>query len=243
MVEPSDPAGEPLVLVSQVSFSWPGQKTLLHLESLRIEPGESVFVAGPSGSGKSTLLSLIGGLIRPSQGEIRVAGVRLSALSGPARDRFRGDRIGLIFQSFNLLPYLSAKDNVTLPAQLSRYRWERARAAFGSVGAAAESLLTSLDLEPELWARAANKLSVGQQQRVAAARALLGRPPLILADEPTSSLDEPRRLAFVELLLRESQKAGSSVLFVSHDESLASRFQSRLALDDLRGSPDQARPR
>jgi putative ABC transport system ATP-binding protein len=224
---------EPAVLINGLTFNWPGQETLLAIERLTIAPGSSVFVAGPSGSGKSTFLSLIGGLLAPTTGEIWVGGAPLAALSGPARDRFRGDRIGLIFQSFNLLPYLSAFDNVALTAKLSSFRRQRAIATFGSVQAAIESLLTSLDLTPNLWSRAATRLSVGQRQRVAAARALLGRPPLIMADEPTSSLDADRREAFVDLLLAESQKAGSSVIFVSHEAALAPRFQERLAMTDL----------
>ncbi|MDR1871436.1 MAG: ABC transporter ATP-binding protein [Deltaproteobacteria bacterium] len=232
-----NPAGPiPAVLLTGVTFKWPGQEPLLTIERLKIDQGETVFVAGPSGSGKSTLLSLIAGLLSPTEGQILVHGQPLSALSGPKRDRFRGDKIGLIFQSFNLLPYLSAQDNVSLAARLSPFRRERAIKAFGSVAAATESLLTSLDLEKESWLRPADRLSVGQRQRVAAARALLGQPPLIMADEPTSSLDADRRLAFIDLLLSECQKAGASVLFVSHDSSLAPRFTTQVSVSDLKPS-------
>ncbi|MDR1607606.1 MAG: ATP-binding cassette domain-containing protein [Deltaproteobacteria bacterium] len=220
--------------MTNVAFHWPGQPRLIEIERLKIDPGDAVFVAGPSGGGKSTLLSLIGGLVLPDQGQIYLAGTNLATLSGPKRDRFRGDRLGLIFQQFNLLPYLSAFDNVILPARLSSYRRNRAIKAFGSVAAAAESLLKDLDLEKILWLRPAYKLSVGQQQRVTAARALMGRPELIMADEPTSSLDADREIAFVDLLLKESQKAGASVLFVSHDLALAKRFKSFLTIDNLK---------
>ncbi|MDR0549742.1 MAG: ABC transporter ATP-binding protein [Deltaproteobacteria bacterium] len=234
-----NPSQDYAVNLKNLLFHWPGQAPLLNIESLAIAKGESLFIAGHSGSGKSTLLNLIGGLIAPVKGEIWVEGVNLKALSGPARDRFRGDRVGFIFQSFNLLPYLSAQDNVALPAKLSAYRRDRAKEAFGSVAAAVESLMTSLDLSPDLWTRPAFRLSVGQRQRVAAARALLGRPPLIMADEPTSSLDADRRGAFVDLLLKESQKAGASVLFVSHEVALADRFGAYLTMESLRPSPKE----
>ncbi|MDR1577202.1 MAG: ABC transporter ATP-binding protein [Deltaproteobacteria bacterium] len=229
-------SSEPAVLLSDVSFHWPGQEILLKINKLQLDPGQSMFVAGASGGGKSTLLSLIGGLISPTSGTIRVAGTSLSDLSGAGRDRFRGDQIGLIFQQFNLLPYLSAIDNVTIPVRLSSYRRGRALQAYGSIASAAESLLFGLDLERALWNRPAYKLSVGQQQRVAAARALMGRPPLIMADEPTSSLDADRQRAFVDLLLKESQKAGASVLFVSHDLSLADHFGIFQNMEDFKPS-------
>jgi putative ABC transport system ATP-binding protein len=218
----------PTVRLTDVSFAWPGQKPLIEIDNLTIEAGETVFIAGPSGCGKSTLLNLIGGLMRPQRGEIFLAEKNLTALSGPARDRLRGERMGFIFQQFNLLPYLTVLDNVTLPARLSTFKRKRAEKAFGSFETAAKELLTRLDLSENLWTRPVTTLSVGQQQRVAAARALLGQPPLIMADEPTSALDIEHRKSFVDLLLTQSQKEGISVLFVSHDRSLSSLFKRNL---------------
>ncbi|MDR1086239.1 MAG: ATP-binding cassette domain-containing protein [Deltaproteobacteria bacterium] len=223
----------PTVRLQNVSFAWPGQAPIIDIQELTVNPGETVFLAGPSGSGKSTLLNLIGGLILPQKGDVFLGDLTLSSLSGPARDRLRGDRIGFIFQEFNLLPYLSVEDNVTLPARLSLLRRRRAQEAFGSVQKSAQALLTGLDLEESLWSRKVTALSAGQRQRVAAARALLGRPPLIMADEPTSALDADHRLAFVDLLLSESRKAGAGVLFVSHDRSLADRFSVSLSFSSL----------
>ncbi|MDR1545929.1 MAG: ATP-binding cassette domain-containing protein [Deltaproteobacteria bacterium] len=217
-------ARPPAASIRRLRFSWPGARFGLHVESFEVGPGEKVFLSGPSGCGKSTLLSLLAGVTSPSSGEVVLDGVPLGGLGGPARDRLRGDKIGFIFQQFNLVPYLSVWDNVLLPCRFSPFRRRRAAEAFGSERLAAESLLTRLDLAPDLWRRRASKLSTGQQQRAAAARALMGRPPLLLADEPTSALDEDRRLAFLRLLTTECRQAGSSLLFVSHDRRLASEF-------------------
>lgn len=153
----------------------------------------------------------------------------LSRMSGKARDRLRADRIGFIFQQFNLLPWLSAFDNVLLPCTFSARRKQRA----GDAMAEAERLLAHLDLAPALWQRPAAELSVGQQQRVAAARALIGRPEILIADEPTSALDAPRQQAFVDLLLAEAAEAGAALLFVSHDARLAEHFDRHVALSAI----------
>ncbi|MDR1395069.1 MAG: ATP-binding cassette domain-containing protein [Deltaproteobacteria bacterium] len=222
-----------------VTFAWPGQAPVLLEAGWSLQPGERVFVSGPSGSGKSTLLSLLAGLLVPQKGRIRILGRDLASLSGPQRDRFRGERIGLIFQQFTLLPYLSVLENVMLPARLSPWRGKRAREDDGSAEKGAGRLLAGLSLDRQLWSRPVRKLSVGQQQRAAAARALLGRPPLILADEPTSALDADQREIFADLLLQEAQKAGSSVLFVSHETSLAGRFDRSLPLSALAGGGEE----
>lgn len=223
--------GDPVIDLRGISFTWPGQAApCLRLDRFRLDAGEQVFVCGPSGSGKSTLLSMLAGVLAPQQGSLRVLGTAPDALSAPRRDRFRADHIGLIFQQFNLLPYLSVVDNVLLPCRFSRSRRERSAAQGATPQAAAHALLAQLDLPRALWQRAVSRLSVGQQQRVAAARALIGRPRLVLADEPTSALDAPRQQAFMDLLQRECGIAGASLVFVSHDERLATRFQRRLSL-------------
>ncbi len=175
------------------------------------------------------MLALIGGLIAPDAGEIVFSDTRLDTLKPSQRDRFRADHLGIIFQQFNLLPWLDVKANVVLPCQFSP---RRARQC-GDVADAAVQLLMGMDLESELWSRRADALSVGQQQRVAAARALIGRPDLILADEPTSALDADRRQIFVDLLFEQVEHSASTLLFVSHDQALASRFDRQLSLEDV----------
>jgi putative ABC transport system ATP-binding protein len=219
------------VQVRDIRFAWPGQPACLHLPELEVEPGGLLFLHGPSGSGKSTLLSILAGVLAPQAGSVSVLGQEWSALRRSARDRFRADHIGYIFQQFNLLPYLSVLGNVMLPCRLSQRRAARAKAA-GGVLATSQSLLESLGIPPELWDRPASHLSVGQQQRVAAARALVGQPGLVIADEPTSALDAQRRDGFMHLLLAACGRAGSALVFVSHDERLATHFARSVSLPD-----------
>ena len=221
------PAASPAVELRDVVFRWQdGDAFVLELPELVLAAGERLFVHGPSGSGKSTLLNLIGGVVQPAQGEVRLLGQPLAALGTAARDAFRAAHTGFIFQQFNLIPYLSVLDNVRLPCRFSQRRAARA----GDETQEARRLLAALDIAAELWTRPANRLSVGQQQRVAAARALLGKPEIIIADEPTSALDAGRQAAFLDLLLAEARAAGSSVLFVSHDLALADHFERTLEL-------------
>lgn len=225
---------EVVINVEKVSFSWPGQSApTLQMDAFKVERQDQVFIAGPSGSGKSTLLALIGGIVVPQRGTIAILGTELHSISASARDQFRVDHIGFIFQQFNLIPYLSILDNVLLPCQFSRYRRQRALAQGATLRRAAESLLHSLDLAPALWSRPVTQLSIGQQQRVAAARALIGQPEIIVADEPTSALDADRQQRFLDLMQRECEQACSTLLFVSHDQRLASRFSHRLVLNEL----------
>ncbi|MFQ6574978.1 ABC transporter ATP-binding protein [Pseudomonas sp. UM16] len=223
-----------LIELTDLGFAWPGQAPLLEIPALRLEAGESLFLKGPSGSGKTTLLGLLGGVQKPDRGSIRLLGQDLSELKQGARDRFRVDHTGYIFQQFNLLPFLSVRENVELPCRFSRSRAQRATQRHGSINQAAASLLAHLGLkDPNLLARRADSLSIGQQQRVAAARALIGQPELVIADEPTSALDADTREAFIQLLFAECRAAGSSLLFVSHDQSLAPLFDRQLSLAEL----------
>jgi putative ABC transport system ATP-binding protein len=199
--------------------------------SLTVEAGEHWFIHGASGSGKSTLLNLAAGVLLPDAGSIRLLDQDLRALSASGRDQFRVDHVGFIFQQFNLIPWMPALDNTLLPCQFSRRRRQRAEAAGGGARAEAARLLGALDMDKSLWRQPAMKLSIGQQQRVAAARALLGRPELIIADEPTSNLDADRQAAFLELLQHECAASGAALLFVSHDDRLAEHFAYRLRLD------------
>jgi putative ABC transport system ATP-binding protein len=217
-----------------VQFRWQaGHASCLDIENFSISKGESVFLYGPSGSGKSTLLSLAGGIITPQHGQVTVLGSDLGALTGAARDRFRVDHAGFIFQQFNLIPYLSMLENVLLPCRLSLRRQQRASAAHGSPREAAVALLDTLGLDAHLYHRHVTGLSIGQQQRVAAARALIGQPEIIIADEPTSALDADRQKDFIALILHQCASHGSSLLFVSHDHRLASQFSRELDLQKI----------
>ena len=224
----------PLVEIQDLGFAWPGQAECLDIRHFQLAPGEALFLEGPSGSGKTTLLGLLGGVQRPSRGQVRLLGQDLEALATARRDRFRVDHTGFLFQQFNLLPFLSVLDNVLLPCQFSALRRERASARHGDPQGAALTLLRALGLsDPALPRRPARELSIGQQQRVAAARALIGQPELVIADEPTSALDADAREAFLELLFAECREAGASLLFVSHDQSLAPLFDRGVSLADL----------
>lgn len=212
-----------------VAFAWPGQHGFaLTVDRFVLAPGESVLLLGPSGSGKSTLLNLICGVIPPSAGRVVVLGTDLGTLAGAARDRFRAAHFGILFQMFNLLPYLTAVDNVLLPLRFAPERRRRA----GSGEEAARRLLARLGIA-EVAHQPATELSVGQQQRVAAARALIGTPEIVVADEPTSALDTDARDGFLELLFSEIRVAGASLLMVSHDGSLRRRFDRVVQLSDI----------
>jgi len=220
--------------LSAVRFRWRAQRSpCLSIAHFALASGERVFLHGESGSGKSTLLNLIAGVLLPEAGSLRVLDQELARLSGSARDRLRADHIGFVFQQFNLIPYLSVMENVLLALRFSPRR--AARAGGGSRARAAEvaRLLASLDLDPALQTRTAAELSVGQQQRVAVARALIGSPEIVIADEPTSSLDAVRQQAFMELLLEECGRAHAALLFVSHDLRLARHFGRCVAMADI----------
>lgn len=222
-----------LIDLKNLQFAWPKQATLLDIAEFTLGYNEKLFLKGPSGSGKTTLLSLLGGVLKANKGIIQLLGQDLSMLSSGARDQFRVEHIGYIFQQFNLLPFLSVEENVLLPCHFSKRRTQVANEHFGSIQQAAKSLLTDLGLDKTLFLRRADQLSIGQQQRVAAARALIGSPELIIADEPTSALDTDTRESFIKLLFNECDKTGSSLLFVSHDQTLTPLFDRCLSLPDL----------
>ena len=230
----TDAAVPDVVRMSGIRFRWPGVRTFsLAIDDFALPRGQRVLLVGPSGAGKSTFLSLLCGIVAPSAGRLDVLGTDVTRLSNSARDRFRAEHFGIIFQMFNLLPYGSILDNVLLPLSFARARRERA-ARNGTAEAEAMRLLASLGLDTaELEGHSAANLSVGQQQRVAAARALIGGPELIVADEPTSALDRDRQLAFLDLLFAEVAAAGASLLMVSHEEQLGSLFDRVLRLDEI----------
>ncbi|CAN5249939.1 ABC transporter ATP-binding protein [soil metagenome] len=226
------------VLVAEsLRFAWPGATApCIDIAHLEVAAGEAVFLHGPSGCGKSTLLSLLAGVLVADEGRVALLGHDWSALSGSGRDRCRVAHVGYIFQQFNLLPYLSVIDNVLLPCRFSARRCAQASHE-GTPRVQAERLLMQMGLEAGLWTRPAMQLSVGQQQRVAAARALIGKPELVIADEPTSALDEDRREAFLDVLLEACTANRSALVFVSHDQRIASRFSRHVLLPEINRAP------
>lgn len=215
----------PLLRITDLRYAWPGQPELLAIPRFELQPGEQLFLYGPSGSGKSTLLNLVAGTLVARHGQVELAGRDLAALPAGARDRWRADHVGIVFQQFNLLPFLPMIDNVLLPCRFSARRRERALGRDPGLVDAARRLLAQLGLDqPGLLQRPVGELSVGQQQRVAAARALIGAPELVVADEPTSALDADARDDFLRLLFAECGAAGAALLYVSHDHSLRPRF-------------------
>lgn len=220
-----------LLELKDLCFAWPGStEDCLNIAELHVRPGETIFLHGPSGCGKSTLLSLLAGVIVPQAGYVALLDTHWGDLRPAARDRHRVDHVGYIFQQFNLLPYLTALDNVLLPCRFSAKRRDAAVRHAGNLRAAAEHWLTGMGLNAQVWNRPAHTLSVGQQQRVAAASALMGEPDLIIADEPTSALDEGRREAFLDLLLPACTTTESALVLISHDRRIAKRFSRQISL-------------
>ena len=225
-----DETRAPAVLLHDAQFAYQRGRTVLHVPALRVERGETLFIYGPSGSGKTTLLGLIAGVLRANAGNVDVLGTDMTKLSNHQRDGVRAAHIGYIFQMFNLIPYLSVEENILLPCRLSRARRERLGAT--SAQEAAHTLARTLEIESLLHERV-TQLSVGQQQRVAAARALIGAPELVVADEPTSALDSDRRERFLELLFDRCAAGGSTLVFVSHDRQLQHLFDRAVSLAEL----------
>jgi len=230
---PASPSDQALC-ITDLRFRYaPRLPDVISVDRLRVGAGERIFLRGASGSGKSTLLGLIAGILEASRGDVEILGQPMNALTPAQRDGFRAARLGVIFQMFNLLPYLPVGENVTLPCRFSAERTRQAEAA-GGVQSEARRLLNRLGLDADaVWSKRASNLSVGQQQRVAAARALIGRPGLILADEPTSALDADSRDAFIALLKDECAASGAALIFVSHDGGLAHQFDRALDLSTI----------
>ena len=197
--------------------------------SLEVPAGQFLAIAGPSGSGKSTLLGLIAGLDQPTAGTIEVARVSITALDEDALARFRRDHVGYVFQSFHLIPTLTAEENVSVPLELAGApeAMARARALLGEVGLAERAHHYPVEL------------SGGEQQRVAVARAIAHRPPLLLADEPTGNLDSATGKQIIELLVGVNRRLGSTLVLVTHDPALASHADRVVTLRDGRVVSDE----
>ena len=221
---------EETICLDSLRFYWSRVADFkIYIPKLEIGRGEKVLLLGESGSGKTTLLSLICGFLSPISGDIFLNEQKLNDLKANKKDQFRSDNIGIIFQQFNLLPYANVIDNITLPLYFSKNRDSRVT----NHREAALNLCRSLQLSESTIAMQANKLSVGQQQRVAVARALIGNPSLIIADEPTSSLDASTQQNFLDLMFRQIEEHKSTLLMVSHDSSISNYFDRTINIKDI----------
>ena len=224
----------PVIQINNIHFRYnDNADDILQIDDLQVREGEHSFIQGASGSGKTSLLNLITGINRPYIGSVQVLDHSLQELSAMQCDQFRVDFLGIIFQQFNLLPYLSVLDNVKLPCWFSKRRHRLAGSSANELKQTAKRLLIELSLSETLFNQPANRLSVGQQQRVAVARALIGQPKIIIADEPTSSLDTDNRKRFLELLFLEADEQKSTVVFVSHDPHIARYFSRVIDLSKI----------
>lgn len=205
------------VVLQDLIFSYHDHDILLNIPRWEVAAGEKVFLQGESGSGKSTLLNLIAGILPATSGQITLLDERVDQLNQRQRDRFRAGNIGYIFQQFNLIPYLNAVDNILLANEFSKKVKRNGIAR-------AQELLEQLQLPGSVWRLPGQSLSIGQQQRVAIARALFNSPRLIIADEPTSALDQKNRTAFMATLMDLCDAYQSTLIFVSHDPTLACDF-------------------
>jgi len=209
-----------MIRVEQLRFGYNGGAEVLRLDEFIVEPESNVLVVGPSGCGKTTLLHLIAGLLLPSSGKVVVDGQDLSELPAPHRDRFRGRHIGIVLQQFHLLPTLTALQNLLVAQSIAGLPVDRP---------AANTMLDALGVDDRVNAYP-HQLSVGQQQRVAIARALVNRPKLLLADEPTSNLDDEACASVADLLLSATRQHAVSLVIATHDTRLKSKIPRQLPL-------------
>ncbi len=208
-----------IIQIENLTFQYDQSPPILKVSKFELKRGEKIFLAGPSGSGKTTFLELVAGLLNPTSGLLRVLDEDFSAQNTHHKDLVRKKWMSFIFQSFNLVPYLSVEENIRLPFWLG-FRDERGDE---QITKDFEHLIKGLDIA-SLQHKKVMELSFGQSQRVAAARAFLKRPKLLLADEPTSALDSDRRQDFLEILFDLAKNFETSMIFVSHDRSLESQF-------------------
>jgi len=217
------------IQLNGVHFAYPDapDKTILDIKSWSVSKQEQVFVHGPSGGGKSTLLSLLSGMLQATSGEVSILGERLDRMKPRQRDKFRANHIGYIFQQFNLIPYLDAVDNIQLAHQFSK------KNAALALTQEITSLLSTFHIDESDWHKPVTKLSIGQQQRIAIARAMINKPEILIADEPTSSLDQYNRDNFMQELMAMASENQTTLIFVSHDLSLANYFNRIDTLSDI----------
>ncbi len=221
----------PTLSFKNIVFGYDSSRDLIKVDGFTLAESERVFLFGRSGSGKSTMLGLAAGILPAKRGTIEVCGIAFDNASSSQRDRLRAHHIGYVFQQFNLVPYLTVEQNILLPLQFSDQKRSREADPIKRV----QELCDALRLGDGLK-KTVNQLSVGQQQRVAVARALMGRPALLIADEPTSSLDANNRDEFLQLLTQETAKQKMALLFVSHDQSLAKHFDRSISIEQWQGA-------
>ncbi|WP_240464817.1 ABC transporter ATP-binding protein [Paraferrimonas sp. SM1919] len=197
----------------------------ISLSHWQVAKGERIFLHGDSGSGKSTLLNLLSGVLKPTSGSIKLLGEDVTAMSNSQRDGFRANHIGVVFQTLNLIPYLSVLENIKLAAYFANNK--------ADVIEHAKSLISQLQLTAEVLNKPVSELSIGQQQRVAIVRALVNKPEILLVDEPTSALDASARDAFMQILLDICSNNNTTLIFVSHDKTLEQYFQTKTNINSL----------
>ena len=221
---------ESIIKIDTVKFYWSKKSNFkIFVPNLEIKKGEKVLLLGESGSGKTTILSLICGFLNPLSGNIFIKGKTINQLSSKTKDEYRADNIGIIFQQFNLLPYANVVDNVLLPLYFSKVRSNNVPDKREKV----IELFKQLRLPDDITQFRASSLSMGQQQRVAVARALIGNPSLIIADEPTSSLDADAQKIFLDLMFQQISENNSTLLMVSHDRSLSDQFDRLIDINEI----------
>ncbi|TPV57415.1 ABC transporter ATP-binding protein [Aestuariibacter sp. GS-14] len=214
-----------VIQLNAVSFCYPQSKNTLRIADWQVKQGERIFLHGKSGSGKTTLLNLLSGILTPEQGSITILDEPFSALTESKRDRFRARHIGVVFQQFNLISHLTVAQNIRLAAHFA-----------GNLppnNDRLKTLINALHLPADVLQKKAQQLSVGQQQRVAIARALVNEPEILLVDEPTSALDADARDAFMTLLIDLCEAHNTTLIFVSHDQSLSKYLTSRVSVNDI----------
>lgn len=211
--------------INQLQFAY-GANKVIDIPNWQVKSGQQIFLYGPSGSGKSTLLNLLAGVLAPTEGTIRLLEQDFSRLKPRQKDSFRARHIGMVFQQFNLIPYLSVFDNIALAAYFGK-------TPIGQIRSKLKDQLEQLDLAASVMDLRADTLSTGQQQRVAIARALVNQPEIIIADEPTSALDAKAKDGFMSLLIDSVNGANSSLVFVSHDPQLSDHFSTKIDFAEL----------
>ncbi len=228
---------EAIINLNQIRFAYSkeSERCVLDLPSWNVAAEESVLLIGESGSGKSTLLNMLCGILIPDSGTMNVAGQALETMNNRQRDRFRAKQIGYVAQNFNLIPYLSAIDNIKLANYFSRNASDASNNNPNN-GLEMKALLLELNITQEHWNRPISQLSIGQQQRIAIARAVVNRPQLLIADEPTSSLDQSNRDNFMSILMATAKAHETTLVFVSHDLSLSRYFDRIDSMSDINKS-------
>ncbi|WP_016954733.1 ABC transporter ATP-binding protein [Catenovulum agarivorans] len=220
-----------LIQLHEVTYAYPSNKnkTIIQIKDWQLAQQQKHFLYGPSGSGKSTLLNIVSGVIKPTSGRVEVLNERLDKLKQHKLDKFRAQNIGYIFQKFNLIPYLNAFDNI----HLAQYFAANTKKQQANADKTIMDLLEELQVNIDDCQRPVSQLSVGQQQRIGIARAFINQPKLLIADEPTSSLDQDARDSFITLLNKLCANHNCNLLFVSHDMSLQSYFDRTHALNQI----------